>query len=747
MRPLTLLLLSAGLAWPGVLNGIVSLPNQPTVTAIQRDASGNLYLAGYVAAANPRTFYDCDAFVAKLSGDGGTVLFWTLFSGSGFEEATALTLAPDGSIMTTGFTFSSDFPVTAGAAQPVNTAPTRGDTFRVQKQIVTVSGPHTGFFARLDANGKVVYASYLNGPATALQPPSPMAIATDATGAAYITGPGVFPSTTGALAAPINLSAGYFVTKLDATGKTVFTTGGIGGLKVALDSQGSLYLAGSQQPSFSLPVTAGAFQSTIVSSVCGGVTGGPSLGGGPIPCSHQYVAKLDPTGGKLIYATWLSGSYGAQPAGLSVDSAGNATLAGTTQSSDYPVTAGALQTTDYATAPAAGNLESQSILPIKIIPAPPPTGYVTRLNATGAGLVFSTFLGGSGEDSIFAQAVDSAGNTYVAGLAQSPDLPGLVPMPAPCLPSFPYPVPFVTRLSADGSALSETQLAYGLTFNQHVPPELQTLLAGLDGHGKAAVLSETVLASLDLFSATPPLACVVDAADLAPLTQIAPGQLLSLFGEGIGADPGTAAPAQNGRLPTTLNGVAVALNGVPAPILYASRNQLNVQAPYEISGKSSAHLAISNGAPAGTRDFGVVAMQPSVFVNPGYTTCGTTITNLLLPVAVNPDGTLNGCGNPAAPGSTLTLFVNGLGLAGGALQTGAIAAAPASQFSLPVGTGGGGSIVFESVPGVVNGVWAVGVNLGQGQPQSSGVSLVQISLTIGGVGVPESLVVWIKVVP
>ena len=260
------------------------------------------------------------------------------------------------------------------------------------------------------------------------------------------------------------------------------------------------------------------------------------------------------------------------------------------------------------------------------------------------------------------------------------------------------------------------------------------------------MLSETVLVSLDLFSATPRLACVVDAADLAPLTQIAPGQLVSLFGEGIGADPGTAALAQNGRLPTTLNGVSVALNGVPVPILYASRNQLNVQVPYEISGKLSAHLAISNGAPVGTRDFGVVAMQPSVFANHGYAACGTTITNELLPVALNPDGTLNGCGNPAAPGSTITLFMNGLGLAGGALHTGAIAAAPATHFSLSA-TAGGGSIVFESVPGVVNGVWAVRVNLGQGQPQSSGVSLVQISLTIGGVGVPESLVVWVKVAP
>jgi hypothetical protein len=55
--------------------------------------------------------------------------------------------------------------------------------------------------------------------------------------------------------------------------------------------------------------------------------------------------------------------------------------------------------------------------------------------------------------------------------------------------------------------------------------------------------------------------------------------------------------------------------------------------------------------------------------------------------------------------------------------------------------------VFESVSGVVNGVWAVRVKLDQGQPQSSGVSIVQISLTIGGIIVPESLVVWVKVAP
>jgi hypothetical protein len=264
---LVIFLFSPNLAWPGALNGIVSLPNQPTVNTMQRDTAGNLYIAGYVPAANPRSMYDFDAFVGKLSGDGGTVLYWTVFPGGAFEEVTAFTLAPDGTVLATGFTFSTDFPVTSNAAESQNTAPSKGNTFRVQNQIVTVNGPQTGFFVRLDANGQVAYASYLNGSATVAESASPLAIAGDASGAAYISGVGNFSSTSGALPTATYLGGGYFLRKLDVTGKTVFTTGGIGGSQIALDGQGAIYIAGNQQAGFPLPETAGAFQSTIVNNV------------------------------------------------------------------------------------------------------------------------------------------------------------------------------------------------------------------------------------------------------------------------------------------------------------------------------------------------------------------------------------------------------------------------------------------------------------------------------------------------
>ncbi|HYM05145.1 MAG TPA: hypothetical protein VEU11_01165 [Terriglobales bacterium] len=136
-------LAGAALAWAGRVDSVVPLPNQPSVAACQRDAAGNLYIAGSVPAAHPRSAFDIDAFVAKLSSDGSKVLFWTVLSGSQQDAVTALALAPDGSILAVGTTSSSDFPVTRNAAEPSIAAP----------------GIDTGFFARLDASGNVTYAT------------------------------------------------------------------------------------------------------------------------------------------------------------------------------------------------------------------------------------------------------------------------------------------------------------------------------------------------------------------------------------------------------------------------------------------------------------------------------------------------------------------------------------------------------------------------------------------------------------
>src|ERR1035437_7080638 len=302
------LLLGASLAFAGRVTAIFPLATPVTVSALQQDAAGNVYLAGYTGPTQGSPPASADAFVAKLS-SAGTVLFWTTFGGSKADYVRAMAIAPDGSISVVGSTASLDFPLTPDAAQT---------------QFVITTDGTAGFFVRFDAVGKVRYSSYLNTnlsvpPGSPAPQFSPTGLTLEAAGAGYISGAGSFASTPGAL--PTVANAGWIL-KLDASGKIVFGTGFLGG-RMVLDNQGFIYVAGANNSDFALPVTPGAFQTTIPSrlhSVCGG----NALFG--IPCSHQYVAKLDPAASKLIYATWIGGTNGAVPAAMAVDSAGNVTV-------------------------------------------------------------------------------------------------------------------------------------------------------------------------------------------------------------------------------------------------------------------------------------------------------------------------------------------------------------------------------------------------------------------------------------
>ena len=289
---------------------------------------------------------------------------------------------------------------------------------------------------------------------------------------------------------------------------------------------------------------------------------------------------------------------------------------------------------------------------------------MTKLNSTGSGLVFSTYVGGSsvGLDQLngyrFRRADLPGRCRRIAGFSRTVRRSGCLP------PSYVYPLAFATRLSADGSSLTETQLAFGLTPG----------LVALDGQGKATAQMGGALASLDLFAAPSPLVCTTDAADFAPLSSVAPGQLLSLFGEDIGPTPAVQAQPQGGFIPVSLGnaGISVTFNGVPAPILYASSGQVNVQVPYEVADLASVTMKIQYGTTS-TAVFSVVPSQPSAFVQAvSYAACNGEIRVSLLPVAVNADGSVSGCGNQAPRGTFVHAFLNGLGLAGGHPVTGAI---------------------------------------------------------------------------
>jgi len=143
-----------------------------------------------------------------------------------------------------------------------------------------------------------------------------------------------------------------------------------------------------------------------------------------------FVAKLNAAGSALSYSTYLGGSGFDQGNGIAVDSAGSAYVTGDTDSTDFPTTPGAFQTTN-------GGFEG---------------AFVTKLNAAGSALSYSTYLGGSSVDGGRGIAVDSAGSAYVTGLTGSTDFPT-----APGAFQTTYDGNedvFVAKLNATGSALS-----------------------------------------------------------------------------------------------------------------------------------------------------------------------------------------------------------------------------------------------------------------------------------------------------
>ena len=179
---------------------------------------------------------------------------------------------------------------------------------------------------------------------------------------------------------------------------------------IAVDTAGNAYVAGNTG-STDFPVTPGAFQSTNKAAANG-------LG-------TVFVTKLNSSGTALVYSTYLGGSGqsingGDVANGIAVDSSGNAYVTGSTYSADFPVTQGAFQTTNKEAA-ANGNTNGFDS-----------TGFVTKLNATGTALVYSTYLGGSGAipggsilwgDRGDGLTVDSSGDAYVTGVTYSPDFP------------------------------------------------------------------------------------------------------------------------------------------------------------------------------------------------------------------------------------------------------------------------------------------------------------------------------------
>jgi uncharacterized protein (TIGR03437 family) len=664
---------------------VTTLANFPNnvVYAVETDAAGNIYVAG-AQGNNP--------WVAKLS-PTGQVLYSTTFTSSNFSIVWAISVDSSGAAYVFGNTNSPDFPVTPGALQ------------------TTMQGQFQGFVAKLDATGKIVYSTFVGG-ATDVVPgltsaPRLDSILVDSAGDVIITGQAGTNDTIGPFPpppAPVVSSSESFVLKIDPTGaKILGGILGIGGM-IAMDGQGNIYVTGLQYSDEPTPISAtpNAFQSEPA-NVCSSL-------GSFFTCGYQYVAKLDPSLTQVLYATYVSGEYGAGPAAISVDAQGDVFVAGTTNSPDYPTTRNAYE--PQYIAGAAPN-PSCFFMP-NCVNLPPASGYLTEVNPTGTGLVYSSFFSGTQTDTItFAAFTPSV--IYIGGSAGSADLPGFVGFPQQCLPQT-----YQTRLSADATEIGATRVAPG------------GLLAYNAFAGTLIATTGSDVIAVDPNATQAPIACMLDSADLKPVTAIAPGELLSLFGKFSTGSPATPAP---GQVATSLDGVTVDVNGVPSPLLYVGGEQINFQAPFGIAGGAQANInfasALTNLSDSLTLP--IVASNPTAFLNTGtpsaaLATCDTESAatfNALLPLAFNPDGSVNTCLNPAPAGSIVTLFLNGLGV-----------------ISSPIVTANGVTVVSVSaLPDTISGIWEVNAQI----PASAVAGGNQISFTAGGVPVRDGLlVVWVN---
>jgi hypothetical protein len=175
-----------------------------------------------------------------------------------------------------------------------------------------------------------------------------------------------------------------------------YSVTGIGGSAIAVDAQGQAYVAGIANPAFE--PSAGAFQASPGGGTC---VSGPNT----IPCPDILIAKLNSAGTDLVYSTFLGGSGSDYAYGITVDPSGNVYVTGATSSTNFPVTANALN-------PAHSRTVCGSISPT----APCSNAFVTKLNAAGSALVYSTYLNGaSGGVGSNAIAVDALGQTHVTG--------------------------------------------------------------------------------------------------------------------------------------------------------------------------------------------------------------------------------------------------------------------------------------------------------------------------------------------
>jgi len=678
-------------------------------------------------------------------------------------EVDGMAVDPDGNTYLTGWTKFATLQTTPGVVQP------------------QYPGCTTAIFVvKLDATGKMVFATYWGGGGSNCEQDG-HSIAVDSDRNVYVAGSSIltstFPTTPGA-AFRVGSPSGAdgFVLKLNSTGTAVIYSTlvpGTGGVDIAVDNLGNAYFVGTIKGSDnSLSATAGAFQSSH-----GGVT-------------DAVVGKFSPTG-SLLYATFIGGSATNNGGEIAVDSSGNAYIAGDSDSMDFPVTAGAYQSspanglsafvaklnaqgsalvystflgpvewvgnirldsqsntyvfgvasTGFSATP--GAFQSSLASPWNTDTTGGALSFVAKLNSTGTGLIYSSLFAGASRFD-----VDSAGNSYVAGFA-GPHLPVTQGALQRCVAGAGTNM-FLAQLNPTGQLVAASYFG-GTGFDSvegiGAGPRGSVYLAenvgstdfpGLEG---VVVVVQGTLAVSKLYISDPgktDLPCLTKAVQNGASfenTPLAPGELVTLRGLGLGPDIGASMeidPA--GHASDGLDGTQVRFDGKPAPLLYAQSEQINVQVPWELAGASSVQIQVAyQGALSNTATVPMQGAAPALFYVPPVSPplAGTPPPGAIL----NQDGTPNSPSNPAARGSIVSLFGTGGGITAPSGVTGGFAPlSPPTFLTLPVTVQFNSSqaeVVYAgAAPTLISGVFQVNVRV----PDAVAPGIVGVYVQIGGVG-------------
>ena len=664
---------------------------------IGADSSGNVYIAGNTDSRNfPATLRafggGTDVFVTKFNAAGTATVYSTFIGGSGEDRGRNLAIDTGGNVYLAGETNSTNFPVVTAFQ----------GSFR--------GGVSDAFVLRLNAVGAdFLYSTYLGGSGE----DSGYGIRVDAVGGTYVSGvtsSGNFPVTTGALRTTYGggeLDA--FVVKLNPSGAALAYGTYLGGsgldttdANLAIDAAGAVYATGETvSPDF--PITAGAAQSA------------PG-GGGDV-----FVSKLNPQGAALVYSTLLGGRAEDIGLGIAVDATGAAYVSGATLSPNFPTTLGAVQRTF-----GGGDYDA----------------FVAKLDPQGRVWNYATYLGGAGFEDAWAIAVDAAGVANVIGTTSSGNFPVTADALQTTFGGGEADV-FFARLNSAGSAITYGtflgwtgfdegfNLARDTSGNVYItgavdagfpttPGALQSMYGGGDGDAFVAKVTEEIpLIGQPRFRSDE----VRNAASFAS-GPVAPGELISIFGEDLGpATPKELKLTAGGRVDTNLGVTRVLFDGVEAPLVFVSQRQINAVVPYEVAGKQSTNIVVVNrGMRSNNAVVEVSQAAPAIFSQNSQGTGAGSILNGGL--------TVNSPSNPAAAGSTIAIWATGAGQLNPAVPTGSVPMGLTVQ-ALPVTVTIGGLqaqvTYMGNAPQAVAGVLQVNATVPQLPPGNA-----EVVVTVGG---------------